>query len=242
MAPGCRTRSSPNAAAVSRARDSTTSTRSWPTSAAASAPRCPPRKSFYDPETADLMEQVRHQEPEVHAEEAHRVFRDDGEQTVRPVLGDQMVAGVHGGGSPVMEDHHHDGPVRPRSRSRASPGTWPASIPRCRATSVRPPRRRPCWIKFKKNGRTATRSLQLALSQAVRPPWTAGRRLGSAGPLEGPALAILVSGRRVSGGTMKGAGMAEATRRWSDIPYAGLLACAAGWISTCPARARARFR
>jgi 4-hydroxybutyryl-CoA dehydratase/vinylacetyl-CoA-Delta-isomerase len=63
----------------------------------------PTEESFYDPETADLMAKYVTRNPKYTAEEAHRVFRMMENKLCDPFSGAQMVAGVHGGGSPVME-------------------------------------------------------------------------------------------------------------------------------------------
>ncbi len=63
----------------------------------------PTEESFYDPETADLMAKYITRNPKYTAEEAHRVFRMMENKLCDPFSGAQMVAGVHGGGSPVME-------------------------------------------------------------------------------------------------------------------------------------------
>ncbi|MCE5254059.1 MAG: aromatic ring hydroxylase [Actinomycetia bacterium] len=63
----------------------------------------PTEESFYDPETADLMAKYVTRNPKYTAEEAHRVFRMMEDKLCDSFSGAQMVAGVHGGGSPVME-------------------------------------------------------------------------------------------------------------------------------------------
>jgi 4-hydroxybutyryl-CoA dehydratase / vinylacetyl-CoA-Delta-isomerase len=63
----------------------------------------PTEESFYDPETADLMAKYVTRSPKYTAEEAHRVFRMMEDKLCDAFSGAQMVAGVHGGGSPVME-------------------------------------------------------------------------------------------------------------------------------------------
>ncbi len=98
----CRTRSLPTPAVVSPGKRSITSTSCWPTSPAASAP-LPTEESFYDPETADLMAKYVTRNPKYTAEEAHRIFRMMEDKLCDSFSGAQMVAGVHGGGSPVME-------------------------------------------------------------------------------------------------------------------------------------------
>ena len=63
----------------------------------------PTEESFYDPETAELMNKYVTRNPKYSAEDAHRVFRMMENKLCDPFSGAQMVAGVHGGGSPVME-------------------------------------------------------------------------------------------------------------------------------------------
>ena len=63
----------------------------------------PTEESYYDPETAGLMAKYTKRNPKYTAEEAHRVFRMMENKLCDPFSGAQMVAGVHGGGSPVME-------------------------------------------------------------------------------------------------------------------------------------------
>ena len=63
----------------------------------------PTEESYYDPETAELVAKYTRRNPAYTAEEAHRVFRMMENKLCDPFEGAQMVAGVHGGGSPIME-------------------------------------------------------------------------------------------------------------------------------------------
>jgi 4-hydroxybutyryl-CoA dehydratase/vinylacetyl-CoA-Delta-isomerase len=63
----------------------------------------PTEESYFDPETADLVAKYTTRNPKYSAEEAHRVFRMMENKLCDAFSGAQMVAGVHGGGSPVME-------------------------------------------------------------------------------------------------------------------------------------------
>jgi 4-hydroxyphenylacetate 3-monooxygenase/4-hydroxybutyryl-CoA dehydratase/vinylacetyl-CoA-Delta-isomerase len=63
----------------------------------------PTEESYYDPETADLVAKYTRRNPEYSAEETHRVMRMMENKLCDSFEGTQMVAGVHGGGSPIME-------------------------------------------------------------------------------------------------------------------------------------------
>ena len=63
----------------------------------------PTELSYYDPETAELCNKYIVRNPKYTAEETHRVMRMMENKLCDPFEGAQMVAGVHGGGSPLME-------------------------------------------------------------------------------------------------------------------------------------------
>ncbi|MDR1299019.1 MAG: aromatic ring hydroxylase [Oscillospiraceae bacterium] len=63
----------------------------------------PPEGNFYDPETAHLCNKYIMRNPKYTPEETHRVLRMMEDKLCDAFEGSQMVAGVHGGGSPVME-------------------------------------------------------------------------------------------------------------------------------------------
>jgi 4-hydroxybutyryl-CoA dehydratase / vinylacetyl-CoA-Delta-isomerase len=63
----------------------------------------PTEESYYDPETADLVAKYTKRNSKYTAEEAHRIFRMMENKLCDPFSGAEMVAGVHGGGSPIME-------------------------------------------------------------------------------------------------------------------------------------------
>jgi len=63
----------------------------------------PTEESYYDPKTANLVAKYTTRNPAYTAEQAHRVFRMMENKLCDPFEGCQMVAGVHGGGSPIME-------------------------------------------------------------------------------------------------------------------------------------------
>lgn len=63
----------------------------------------PTEESFYDPETADLCNKYILRNPAYTAEETHRVMRMMEDKLCDPFEASQAVAGVHGGGSPLME-------------------------------------------------------------------------------------------------------------------------------------------
>jgi 4-hydroxybutyryl-CoA dehydratase / vinylacetyl-CoA-Delta-isomerase len=63
----------------------------------------PTEESFYAPETAELCNKYIVRNPAYTAEETHRVMRMMENKLCDPFEGAQAVAGVHGGGSPLME-------------------------------------------------------------------------------------------------------------------------------------------
>jgi 4-hydroxyphenylacetate 3-monooxygenase/4-hydroxybutyryl-CoA dehydratase/vinylacetyl-CoA-Delta-isomerase len=63
----------------------------------------PTEESYYDPETAELVNKYTRRNPAYSDEETHRVFRMMENKLCSPFSGAEMVAGVHGGGSPIME-------------------------------------------------------------------------------------------------------------------------------------------
>jgi 4-hydroxybutyryl-CoA dehydratase/vinylacetyl-CoA-Delta-isomerase len=63
----------------------------------------PTEESFYDPETAALCNKYIMRNPAYTAEESHRVMRMMENKLCDAFEGAQAVAGVHGGGSPLME-------------------------------------------------------------------------------------------------------------------------------------------
>ena len=63
----------------------------------------PPEGNFYDPETAELCNKYIMRNPKYSAEETHRVLRLMENKLCDSFEGSQMLAGVHGGGSPLME-------------------------------------------------------------------------------------------------------------------------------------------
>ena len=63
----------------------------------------PTELSFYDPETADLCNKYIRRNPAYSAEDTHRVMRMMENKLCDPFESAQAVAGVHGGGSPLME-------------------------------------------------------------------------------------------------------------------------------------------
>ena len=64
----------------------------------------PTEESFYDPETAELCNKYIRRNPAYTAEETHRVMRMMEDKLCDAFEGAQAVAGVHGGGSPLMEE------------------------------------------------------------------------------------------------------------------------------------------
>ncbi len=63
----------------------------------------PTEESFYDPETAELCNKYIVRNPAYSAEDTHRVMRMMEDKLCDAFEGAQAVAGVHGGGSPLME-------------------------------------------------------------------------------------------------------------------------------------------
>lgn len=63
----------------------------------------PTEESYYDPETAELCNKYIQRNPAYTAEECHRVMRMMENKLCDSFEGSQMVAGMHGGGSPLME-------------------------------------------------------------------------------------------------------------------------------------------
>lgn len=63
----------------------------------------PTEESFFDPETAELCNKYIQRNPKYSTEETHRVLRMMEDKLCDSFEGSQMVAGVHGGGSPLME-------------------------------------------------------------------------------------------------------------------------------------------
>jgi 4-hydroxybutyryl-CoA dehydratase / vinylacetyl-CoA-Delta-isomerase len=63
----------------------------------------PTEESYYDPETAKLVNKYTRRNPAYSEEATHRVLRMMENKLCSPFSGAEMVAGVHGGGSPIME-------------------------------------------------------------------------------------------------------------------------------------------
>lgn len=63
----------------------------------------PTEESYYDPETSRLVNKYTRRNPAYSEEETHRVLRMMENKLCSPFSGAEMVAGVHGGGSPIME-------------------------------------------------------------------------------------------------------------------------------------------
>lgn len=63
----------------------------------------PTEGTFYDPEVAHLCHKYVSRNPKYSSEEAHRIFRMTENMLCDSFEGAMMVAGVHGGGSPLME-------------------------------------------------------------------------------------------------------------------------------------------
>jgi 4-hydroxybutyryl-CoA dehydratase/vinylacetyl-CoA-Delta-isomerase len=63
----------------------------------------PTEESFFDPETADLCNKYIRRNPAYSAEDTHRVMRMMENKLCDSFEAAQAVAGVHGGGSPLME-------------------------------------------------------------------------------------------------------------------------------------------
>lgn len=64
----------------------------------------PTEESFFDPETAELCNKYIKRNPNWSAEDTHRVMRMMENKLCDPFEAAQAVAGVHGGGSPLMEE------------------------------------------------------------------------------------------------------------------------------------------
>ncbi|MHB1651725.1 MAG: 4-hydroxyphenylacetate 3-hydroxylase family protein [Desulfitobacteriaceae bacterium] len=63
----------------------------------------PPEKDFYNPATADYLAKYIMRREGVSAEDQHRAFRLFSDMLASAHAGVGMVAGIHGGGSPIME-------------------------------------------------------------------------------------------------------------------------------------------
>lgn len=63
----------------------------------------PPERDFYNPATSGYLAKYIMRREGVSAEDQHRAFRFFSDLLVSAHAGVQMVAGVHGGGSPIME-------------------------------------------------------------------------------------------------------------------------------------------
>ncbi|MHB1421150.1 MAG: 4-hydroxyphenylacetate 3-hydroxylase family protein [Bacillota bacterium] len=63
----------------------------------------PFEEDFYNPDTADDLHKYIMRRPGVKAEDQHRLFRFISDFTTSSFAGNAQVAGVHGGGSPIME-------------------------------------------------------------------------------------------------------------------------------------------
>lgn len=63
----------------------------------------PPELDWYNPETKELLEKYIMRNPEISAENQHRCFRMISDLLCSSWGGVQQVAGLHGGGSPIME-------------------------------------------------------------------------------------------------------------------------------------------
>ena len=64
----------------------------------------PTEESFFDPETAELCNKYIRRNPAYSAEDTHRVMRMMEDKLCDAFEAAQAVAGVHGGGSPLMEE------------------------------------------------------------------------------------------------------------------------------------------
>ena len=64
----------------------------------------PTEESFFDPETAELCNKYIRRNPAYSAEDTHRVMRMMEDRLCDAFEAAQAVAGVHGGGSPLMEE------------------------------------------------------------------------------------------------------------------------------------------
>jgi 4-hydroxyphenylacetate 3-monooxygenase/4-hydroxybutyryl-CoA dehydratase/vinylacetyl-CoA-Delta-isomerase len=63
----------------------------------------PPEGDFYNEVTGPLLEKYMMRNPKITAENQHRCFRMIGDLICSGLAGVQQIAGLHGGGSPVME-------------------------------------------------------------------------------------------------------------------------------------------
>jgi len=63
----------------------------------------PPEADWYNPETQELLEKYIMRNPNISAENQHRCFRMISDLLCSSWGGVQQVAGLHGGGSPIME-------------------------------------------------------------------------------------------------------------------------------------------
>jgi len=64
----------------------------------------PPEGDFYNEVTGPLLNKYMMRNPNVSAENQHRLFRALGDLVCSGLAGVQQIAGIHGGGSPVMEE------------------------------------------------------------------------------------------------------------------------------------------
>jgi 4-hydroxybutyryl-CoA dehydratase/vinylacetyl-CoA-Delta-isomerase len=63
----------------------------------------PTEETYYDPETSTLVNKYSKRNPAFSDEDTHRILRMMENKLCSPFSGAEMVAGVHGGGSPIME-------------------------------------------------------------------------------------------------------------------------------------------
>ncbi|MBQ3378453.1 MAG: aromatic ring hydroxylase [Clostridia bacterium] len=63
----------------------------------------PPEDDYFNPATKEYMDKYIMRNPEFTAEQTHRLFRFIADYSVSAACGVHQYAGVHGGGSPVME-------------------------------------------------------------------------------------------------------------------------------------------
>ncbi|MGB6838186.1 MAG: 4-hydroxyphenylacetate 3-hydroxylase N-terminal domain-containing protein [Dehalococcoidia bacterium] len=64
----------------------------------------PPEGDFYDEVTGPLLKKYMMRNPQISAENQHRCFRMIGDLICSGIGGVNQIAGLHGGGSPVMEE------------------------------------------------------------------------------------------------------------------------------------------
>jgi 4-hydroxyphenylacetate 3-monooxygenase/4-hydroxybutyryl-CoA dehydratase/vinylacetyl-CoA-Delta-isomerase len=64
----------------------------------------PPEGDFYSEVTGPLLHKYMMRNPNISAENQHRLFRALGDLICSGIAGVQQIAGLHGGGSPVMEE------------------------------------------------------------------------------------------------------------------------------------------